>query len=300
MPEAKLDAVRLPRTQQQRRDETRRALLDAAVESLIEVGFARTTTLEVQRRADVSRGALLHHFPSKAELLVAAVDHLAEMRARELKAFASQLPAEGAEAPMERVSRTRARPGTPDAQADRADGGRGEAQPAAGGDARTGVVLGLLWQCFSGTFFQVAMELRTAARTDPELRRVLTIAERSLRDRIVAQSRTLFGKAVAEHPGLERAIDLTLQLMIGAAMTSVLHGDTSRLDDLIDDWKALFPLVLSRAGSIDSGPKRSRDRNHLTARPPSRGHTRAARPRPNSSGEAPDSENASRRKASDE
>ena len=86
------EAARAPRTQQQRRDETRRALLDAAVESLIEVGFARTTTLEVQRRADVSRGALLHHFPSKAELLVAAVDHLAEMRARELKVLSAQLP----------------------------------------------------------------------------------------------------------------------------------------------------------------------------------------------------------------
>src|SRR3954466_8096635 len=113
--------VRAPRTQQQRREETRRALLDAAVESLIDVGFARTTTLEVQRRADVSRGALLHHFPSKAELLVAAVDHLAEMRARELKALSSALPNEK------------------------------------DGRARTDAVLGLLWQCFSGTFFQVAM-----------------------------------------------------------------------------------------------------------------------------------------------
>ncbi len=67
------------------------------------------------------------------------------------------------------------------------------------------------------------MELRTAARTDPELRPVLSAAERSLRDRIVAQARTLFGKDVAEHPGLERAIDFTLQFMIGAAMTAVLH-----------------------------------------------------------------------------
>jgi len=217
------EAVRAPRTQQQRRDETRRALLDAAVESLIEVGFARTTTLEVQRRADVSRGALLHHFPSKAELLVAAVDHLAEMRARELKAFASQLPPE----------------------TEPAEPGRRTGEP--GADARTDAVLGLLWQCFSGTFFKVSMELRTAARTDPELRRVLTVAERSLRDRIVAQSRTLFGRAVAEHPGLERALDLTLQLMIGAAMSSVLHGENSRIDDLIDDWKALFPVVLANA-----------------------------------------------------
>lgn len=203
------EAARVPRTQQQRRDETRRALLDAAVESLIEVGFARTTTLEVQRRADVSRGALLHHFPSKAELLVAAVAHLAEMRARELKQFSAQLPE---------------------------------------GRARTDAVLGLLWQCFSGTFFQVAMELRTAARTDPELRPVLAAAEKVLRDGIIAQAKSLFGKDVAEHPGIERALDMTLQLMIGAAMTAVLHAD-HRLDDLIDDWKALFPTVLATAST---------------------------------------------------
>jgi AcrR family transcriptional regulator len=224
MPEAKLDpSLRTPRTQQQRRDEMRGALLEAAVESLIEVGFARTTTLEVQRRADVSRGALLHHFPSKAELLVAAIDHLAKKRASEMQAFASQLPPD------------------PD---DTAAAGR---EPA-GSDARTGAVLDLLWQCFSGTFFKVSMELRTAARTDPELRGVLAERERELRSGILAQSRKLFGKAVAEHPGLERALDLTLQLMIGAAMTSVLHGESSRLDELIEDWKAMFPLVLATEG----------------------------------------------------
>jgi AcrR family transcriptional regulator len=205
------EAARVPRTQQQRRDETRRALLDATVESLIDVGVARTTTLEVQRRAEVSRGALLHHFPSKAELLVAAVDHLAEMRARELKLLAGQLP-------DERASR-----------------------------ARTDAVLELLWQCFSGTFFQVAMELRTAARTDPELRPVLVAGERALRDRIVAQARTLFGKDVADHPGLERALDFTLQFMIGAAMTAVLHKDDGRLRELIEDFKTLFPTVLTTA-----------------------------------------------------
>ena len=203
MPEAA--RARVPRTQQQRRDETRRALLDAAVESLIEVGFARTTTLEVQRRANASRGALLHHFPSKTALLVAAVDHLAFMRAIQLKALAAELPE---------------------------------------GRARTDAVLELLWQCFSGAFFQVAMELRTAARTDPELKPVLIAAERSLRDRILLQARTLFGKDVAENPGLERALDFTLQFMIGAAMTGVLHDDP-RLRDLIDDFKQVFPMLLT-------------------------------------------------------
>lgn len=221
------EAARAPRTQQQRRDETRRALLDAAVESLIEVGFARTTTLEVQRRADVSRGALLHHFPSKAELLGAAIAHLAEMRAVELKRLSAELPADRRADGKAAASAAAAAAGAP------------------GASARTSAVLGLLWQCFSGTFFQVAMELRTAARTDPELRPVLASAERALRDGILAQARTLFGKEVAEHPGLPGALDLTLQLMIGAAMSAVLHGGDNRLDELIDDWKALFPTVLA-------------------------------------------------------
>lgn len=219
--------ARSARTQQERRDGTRRALLDAAVESLVEVGFARTTTLEVQRRAGVSRGALLHHFPSKAVLLTAAIDHLAEMRGRELKSRASSLP---------------------------------------GGGQRVDAVLDLLWECFGGALFQVAVELRAAARTDAELRVALTAAERVLRDRIVQQSRSLFGPALGEQPGFERAIDLTLQLMIGLAMTAMLHGDahgdepatahaagsSARVTDLIDDWKRMFPAVV--ASSSPSAP----------------------------------------------
>ncbi len=52
----------------------RSAILESAVSSLIEQGTAATTTLEVQRRAGVSRGALLHHFPTHASLLAATVD----------------------------------------------------------------------------------------------------------------------------------------------------------------------------------------------------------------------------------
>ena len=54
----------------------RQRLLDAAVECLIELGTAGTTTLAVQRRAGASRGALLHHFPTHADLLAASVAEL--------------------------------------------------------------------------------------------------------------------------------------------------------------------------------------------------------------------------------
>lgn len=64
------------RTQAMRSDETRGRILDAAFAVLKERGFAGLTTPEVAQRAGVSRGALVHHFPSKLELVTAAMEHV--------------------------------------------------------------------------------------------------------------------------------------------------------------------------------------------------------------------------------
>jgi AcrR family transcriptional regulator len=193
------------RTQQQRSEATRGALLDAAIESLVELGFTKTTTLEVQKRAGVSRGALLYHFPSKAELLAATVQHLARLRGRQLKELSVGLPR---------------------------------------GTARVEVVLDLLWESFNGPLFQIATELRFAARTDAELRPVLVEVERDLLDRVIVQARRLFGDELAALPGYPVAIDMTLQLMIGAATTAMLHGEHARIEALINQWKTIFPTLL--------------------------------------------------------
>ena len=52
--------------------------MEATVASLIEVGYARTTTVEICRRAGVTRGALLHHFESLADLFSATLAHIYE------------------------------------------------------------------------------------------------------------------------------------------------------------------------------------------------------------------------------
>jgi AcrR family transcriptional regulator len=69
----------------------RARLLEAAVEVLVERGWAGTTTTLVSERAGVSRGAQLHHFPTKNDLVVAAVTHVMEGRGGDLRAaFAAQ------------------------------------------------------------------------------------------------------------------------------------------------------------------------------------------------------------------
>lgn len=53
-------------------------LIEATIGALIDVGYARTTTVEVCRRAGVTRGALLHHFDSLGALFAATLAHLYE------------------------------------------------------------------------------------------------------------------------------------------------------------------------------------------------------------------------------
>ena len=63
-------------TAAERLEHTRARLLDAVIESLAAVGFAATSTTEVARRSGLTRGAQLHHFGTKDQMMLAAVGHL--------------------------------------------------------------------------------------------------------------------------------------------------------------------------------------------------------------------------------
>ena len=62
---------------------TRARLIRATIATLNALGYASTTTIEVVRRAQVSRGAMLHHFNTRADLLLATAEHI--LREQELE-----------------------------------------------------------------------------------------------------------------------------------------------------------------------------------------------------------------------
>src|SRR5689334_24666698 len=69
------------RTQQERSAAMRKRLLDATIDCLVRYGYAGTTTTRVTELAGVTRGAQVHHFPTRTDLITAAVRHLAAKRA---------------------------------------------------------------------------------------------------------------------------------------------------------------------------------------------------------------------------
>jgi len=78
---------------QERSRVTQQRLLEATIDCLVEYGWSGATTTVIAERAGVSRGAQLHHYPTRAALVMAAVEHLAERRAAEIRAEAAALGA---------------------------------------------------------------------------------------------------------------------------------------------------------------------------------------------------------------
>jgi AcrR family transcriptional regulator len=68
------------RSQEERSAETRTRLLDATIECLLRYGYSGTTTPRVAELAGVTRGAQVHHFGSKDDLMLAALQHLTAKR----------------------------------------------------------------------------------------------------------------------------------------------------------------------------------------------------------------------------
>jgi AcrR family transcriptional regulator len=189
------------RTQAERRASTRSALVRATVDSLVELGYARTTTQEVQTRAGVSRGALTHHFTTKADLVVAAVDHLYEEFSDNVRKAAAALPADPA--------------------------------------ARVRLGVELVWQRFHGPLFIAAMELWGAARTDAELRAALLPHERRLGQQLRGLAAEVFGERLARHPSSEAVYQVLLTSMRGQAMTYALQPDAPRSGPHVQYWIAM-------------------------------------------------------------
>ena len=185
----------------------RARLLEATVECLVERGFSGTSTTLVSERAGVSRGAQLHHFPTKNDLVVAAVQHLTQVRGAELAAAAERLPT---------------------------------------GPRRTRAVLRMLGDHFASPVFTAALELWVAARTDPGLLAEVAPLEQRVGRETHRLTVDALG-ADESQPGTRELVQATLDLVRGLGLASTITDDTRRRGRILDQWARTLDDALARA-----------------------------------------------------
>jgi AcrR family transcriptional regulator len=197
--------VRVRRTQEERSASTRARLLEATLDSLVDRGYARTTTVEVAERAGVSRGAQLHHYPTKAELVIAAVEHLFEVRDREFREAMARLPA---------------------------------------GADRGAAAIQHLWSIVSGRTFYAWLELTVAARTDPDLRQRMSELSRRTGENVEHTFKDVFPAPAAPGPFHAAAPHFAIALMQGLALDQVVAPDESMVERMLEILRLLSVLAL--------------------------------------------------------
>lgn len=166
----------------------RHRLLEATVECLVTYGYAGTSTHRVVERAGVTRGAQVHHFRSKEDLVVAAIEHLAEQRTQ------------AAIRELGRVAST--------------------ADPVA-------AALEYIWESHQGPIFSATLELWVAARTDPILAQHVERVEPIVNDMLAVAIARLLPQESAQKE-LRDIIYTAMDALRGILVSSSGDPDPSR------------------------------------------------------------------------
>lgn len=168
-----------PRTQEDRRAATQQALLGATIDCLVEYGYAGTTTRLVADHARVSRGAQTHHYPTKRDLVIAAVEHLFDEYAGRFTEAFRQVPE--SERTLDRA-------------------------------------VAALWELASGPSYAAILEVVVAARTDDELRSIVHGVAASLEETVV-DLLLWFSPEIADRESARRIVEFAFALIQGAAVS---------------------------------------------------------------------------------
>ncbi len=187
---------------------TRQHLLDVAVEVLIEHGYSGASTLRIQERAGVSRGRLLHQFPHRDALLVAAVQHIAEARVTD--SFTS------------------------------------DDWPAGPAD-RVRAVVRRMWETYHQGYFWAATELWLAARQNEALAEALRPREHALGAAIRDAMDAMFGPELTAHPNYAALRDVLNSSMRGMALTYAFEPRDADADPHLRTWTDLALRELNLA-----------------------------------------------------
>ena len=193
------------RTQAERTAETQLRILKAAANLIRRRGYARFRTAEVAAQAGLSRGAQLHHFPTKDSLVVATLEYVfeqAQILSRR-RAAAINRPRDLIEAVIE--------------------------------DAK---------EFFFSEHFMVAIDIVLSTSTDQSVRKqILDISRKARRPVEIAWSEALAASGVPASVAAD-VVALTLGVVRGMALRTLWDNDPKWFEHLFALWRRMIKVYL--------------------------------------------------------
>ncbi len=190
---------------------TRDAILRAAVECLVDVGYSGLTTTEVTKRAEVSRGAMHHHFANRAELVSALIDHVLHRR---LEFFLGD-----------------------------------DTSSIESADPEDFIAHGaqVHWDCVQLPEYAAYVELAVAARTDKELAALLVPATNAFDREWAEEMEKVFPQWEQRREAMQLASDFVAAVHLGLLVNRPFMGNPERRSAVRDQLVKLIETIYEQA-----------------------------------------------------
>lgn len=170
--------------QAQKSASTRLQIVEAALRCVVDLGYSCTTTTVIAEKAGLSRGAMLHHFPSKIDIVRAAVEHLHAKRLKAFRRAIDKLPRD---------------------------------------ETRVRRALEAYFEHVKHPMYVAFLELWVASRTDPELQAILKPAQEAFEREWYRTAVDLFPEWGGSGENFDIALDLVHYVMDGMAVSFLTH-----------------------------------------------------------------------------
>lgn len=173
---------------------TRNQIISAAIRCIVELSYSKTTMIKISEKAGLSRGATLHHFPSKMDIIRAVVDYLHEKRILAFRRSIREIPED----------------------TDMAN-----------------VAVQAYSDHVNHPIYVALFELSVAARTDNELKAILHPAQLAFDREWYETAWDLFPEWHSDRKAFDLALHLSQQLMEGMAISNFTHAREYDKDQLL-------------------------------------------------------------------
>lgn len=191
--------------QQDRSRATRERLISATIEVLATEGWQASTVSVVAERAGVSRGAAQHHFRTRESLITATLEQTFDELTGRTSVMHETLPL---------------------------------------GPGRIEAVLTRAVDIYTGTQFKAALQVWSAAASDPGLRDLIRPLER----KFARAAHRMTVHAIAgdtDDPAVHRLVQATLDMARGLGLADTLSDDSARRKQVIATWSHVLATVLN-------------------------------------------------------
>lgn len=194
---------------------TRARILDEAVRVISQQGYAAATNAAVAEAAGITRGAMLYHFPTREDLLEAAIEHIQAQRSALFRSASETLPP--------------------------------------GGDV-TEHAIESYWELLHRDPFVAFGELEAAARTDPMIRELLAPAQAEF-DRAQIGDHFLKMLHAGAGPRFQASRDLARFMLEGMARSNITYDRDQRIELLLSVIKRATHMLNRKGGMTDIWPE---------------------------------------------